>query len=554
MRAGAKAVVAAVAATVLGGAGYAAYAWVDDVGRSTRREAAPARTGPPTAPEVERAARDFLAAWSRGDVEEAAGLTDNAPAASAALTGYRDDAHVRKATFRQGAATGTEVPFTVTAEIAYKGHATTWTYPSKLGVVRGRTSGRALVDWRPAVLHPRLTAGETLTTGPALGSAVAVTDRAGKPLDATAYPSLAGILPELRKRFGEKAVDGRPRVEVRAERPGGGGGQGAAAGRESSAGQGSEKVLHVVAEGGKAVIRTTLDAAAQRAAEAAVAARNEASVVAVRPSTGEILAVADSGARRAGFNAALLGRTAPGSTMKIVTAALLLERGRARPDLPLPCPRYATYGKQFHNVERSENPGATFAQDFAASCNTAFVSLAGRIADDDLAAEARDVFGIGGEDWQTGVTTFDGRIPPDTGAGKAAAMIGQGTVQMNPLTMASIAATVRDGAFRQPHLVDPERFGLQQAHAARPLPPAVARQLRGMMRLTAVSGTGRAAMSGLGGDIGAKTGSAEIDGQPQPNGWFAAYRDDMAAAAVVPRGGHGGDAAGPVVAAVLRTG
>ncbi|MFI0739877.1 penicillin-binding transpeptidase domain-containing protein [Streptomyces sp. NPDC021100] len=545
MGTGAKAVVAVVAAAALGGAGYAAYALVDDVDRSTHREAAPVRTGPPTAPEVERAARDFLAAWSRGDVEEAAGLTDNAPAASAALTGYRDDAHIRKATFRQGAATGTEVPFTVTAEIAYKGRATTWTYPSKLGVVRGRTSGRAVVDWRPAVLHPRLTAGETLTTGPAQGSTVTVTDRAGKPLDARTYPSLAGVLPELRKRFGEKAVDGRPRVEVRAEGPGSGAGP---------AGQGAEKVLHVVADGGRAEIRTTLDAGAQRAAEAAVAARDEASVVAVRPSTGEILAVADTGARRAGFNAALLGRTAPGSTMKMVTAALLLERGKARPGLPLPCPQYVTYGKRFHNVERSENPGATFAQDFAASCNTAFVSLAGHIADGDLAAEARDVFGIGGEDWQTGVTTFDGRIPPDTGAGKAAAMIGQGTVQMNPLTMASVAATVRDGTFRQPHLVDPGRFGLQPARSARPLPTAVARELRGMMRLTAVSGTGRTAMSGLGGDIGAKTGSAEIDQQPRPNGWFAAYHDDMAAAAVVPRGGHGGDSAGPVVAAVLRAG
>ncbi|MBZ4323363.1 penicillin-binding transpeptidase domain-containing protein [Streptomyces huiliensis] len=540
MRTGARAAVAAVAAAVLGGAGYAAYALVDGVDGAAHPAAAPVRTGPPTASEVERTARDFLAAWSRGDVEGAAGLTDNAPGASAALTGYRDDAHVRKAVFEQGAATATEVPFTVTAEIAYKGRTSTWTYASKLGVVRGRTSGRAVVDWRPAVLHPRLTAGETLVTGPAPASAVKVTDRAGRPLDARTYPSLTPVLPELRRRFGEKAVDGRPRVEVRTA---------------SASGRGPDgRVLHVVAEGGPAEIRTTLDARAQRAAEAAVAARPEASVVAVRPSTGEILAVADTGARQAGFNAALLGRTAPGSTMKMVTAALLLERGRARADQPLPCPRYTTYGKRFHNVERSENPGATFAQDFAASCNTAFVSLAGRISDGDLAAEAREVFGIGGEDWQTGVTTFDGRVPPDTGAGKAAAMIGQGKVQMNPLTMASVAATVRDGSFRQPHLVDPKRFGLQQARSARSLSPAVAGELRRMMRLTAVSGTGRTAMSGLGGETGAKTGSAEIDGQPRPNGWFAGYRNDVAAAAVVPRGGHGGDSAGPVVAEVLRAG
>ncbi|MGK5640741.1 NTF2-like N-terminal transpeptidase domain-containing protein, partial [Streptomyces sp. URMC 126] len=229
MRTGARAVVAVVAATALGGAGYAAYALVDGVGRTTHRAAAPGVTGPPTASETERTARDFLAAWSRGDVEGAAGLTDNAPAASAALTGYRDDAHVRKVAFRQGAATGAEVPFTVTAEIAYKGRVSTWTYPSKLGVVRGRTSGRAVVDWRPAVLHPRLTAGQTLTTGPALASRVTVTDRTGRPLDARTYPSLTTVLPELRGRFGERAVGGRPRVEVRAEGPGAGAGAGVGA-------------------------------------------------------------------------------------------------------------------------------------------------------------------------------------------------------------------------------------------------------------------------------------------------------------------------------------
>ncbi|WP_171166735.1 penicillin-binding transpeptidase domain-containing protein [Streptomyces sp. I05A-00742] len=538
MGARAKAVVGVVAAAVLGGAGYAAYTLVDDVEGTTRREAAPAETGPPKASEVERTAKEFLAAWSRGNVDEAAALTDNTPAASAALTGYRDDAHVRKVTFGQGAATGSKVPFTVTAEVVHKEQTSTWTYASSLAVVRGRTSGRAVVDWQPTVLHPRLARGETLTTGPGPASRITVTDRDGKALDPKDHPSLTAVLPELRKRFGEKATGKRPHVEVRAEAPGA---------------QGDGKTLHVVSEGDKAELRTTLDARVQRAAEAAVAARPEASVVVLRPSTGEILAVADTGARKAGFNAALLGRTAPGSTMKVVTAAMLLERGKARANQPLPCPKYVTYGKQFHNLEDSENERATFAQDFAASCNTAFVSLAGRISDGDLAAESRDVFGIGG-DWQTGVTTFDGKVPADGGAGKAAAMIGQGQVQMNPLTMASVAATVRDGTFRQPHFVDPDKFGLRLARSSRSLPAPVADDLRAMMRLTAVSGTGRNAMAGLGGVVGAKTGSAEVDNQERPNGWFTGYRGDVAAAAVVPRGGHGGDSAGPVVAAVLRVG
>jgi cell division protein FtsI/penicillin-binding protein 2 len=74
------------------------------------------------------------------------------------------------------------------------------------------------------------------------------------------------------------------------------------------------------------------------------------------------------------------------------------------------------------------------------------------------------------------------------------------------------------------------------------------------MRVTATSGTAAEAMAGLSGDIGAKTGSAEVDGQKKPNGWFTAYRGDLAAAAVVPRGGHGGSSAGPMVAQLLRAG
>ncbi|GAA2935503.1 penicillin-binding transpeptidase domain-containing protein [Streptomyces thioluteus] len=538
MRTGAKVTVGVVTAALLGGAGFGAYRLVDDVGRNAHGEAGPERTGPPTADEVEDTARDFLAAWARGDAEGAAALTDNAQAASAALGGYREGAGVRKVTFRQGAAAGAKVPFTVTAEVAFKDRHSTWTYESSLGVVRGRTTGHAVVDWQPTVLHPGLAQGETLRTGPGKASGLKAVDRSGKELDPKQFPSLTAVLPELRKRFGEKA-GGREAVEVRAERPDG---------------TGPGRTLHVVDKGETATLRTTLDARAQRAAEDAVARRDEASVVALRPSTGEILAVADTGARRAGFNAALLGRTAPGSTMKVITAALLLEKGAARPDQPLPCPQYATYGKQFHNVEKSENPGASFAQDFAASCNTAFVSLAGKVTDADLGTEAREVFGLGMDNWQTGVTTFDGRVPDGGGAEKAAAMIGQGQVQMNPLNMASVAATVKDGTFRQPHLVDPEQAGLKLARAARPLPRPVADGLRRMMRLTALGGTGRTAMAGLGGDVGAKTGSAEVDGQDRPNGWFTAYRGDMAAAAVIPRGGHGGDSAGPVVAAVLRAG
>ncbi|GHF64323.1 penicillin-binding protein [Streptomyces mashuensis] len=534
MRRGAKIATGVVAATLVGAAGVGAYSLVDAVTDTGEAQAAPVRTGPPTADETERTARDFLAAWAGGDTARAAALTTDAGAAGTALAGYRETAHVEQVAFKRGTAEGAKVPFSVTAHVAYGDKRSTWTYDSALEVVRGRTTGKALVDWRPAVLHPKLTPGQTLRTGPSGTPQVAITDRDGREISESDYPSLTPLLPALRKRFAEKAGS-TPAIEVRAE-----GGTAPTAGRPP---------LHTVAPGKPGTLRTTIGAAAQRAAESAVSRHADASVVAVKASTGEILAVAN--AKRTEFNPALSGQTAPGSTLKIVTSALLLEQGKASPGKPLPCPKTATYGMTFHNVESSENPGATFAQDFAASCNTAFIGLAGQLSDDALATEARDVFGLGLE-WKAGVPTFDGSVPSDGGAGKAAAMIGQGRVQMNPLNMASVAATVRAGSFHQPYLVDPSVDGRTLARAARPLPPQVAGDLRAMMHRTAVSGTAAKAMSGLDGDTGAKTGSAEVDGQTAPNGWFTAYRDDVAAAAVVPGGGHGGDSAGPVVAAVLR--
>ncbi|MEV6671929.1 penicillin-binding transpeptidase domain-containing protein [Streptomyces sp. NPDC051162] len=538
MHKGAKVAIGVVAAAMAGAAGLGAYNVVNAVTDTSgsQAEAAPVKTGPPTDTEVDRTARDFLAAWESGDAHKAAALTDNVEAATTALTGYRETAHVEKVSFKQGAATGTKVPFSVTAEVVHGKQRDTWTYASSLGVVRGRSTGQALVDWQPTVVHPQLGRGESLTTEVSGAPQITAVDRDGATLDAKDYPSLASVLPELRKRYGVKA-GGEPAVEVRAVDP-------------ASPGK-APRTLYVVSKGKPAQLRTTIDAAAQRAAESAVDRQADASVVAVKPSTGEILAIANS--KKTEFNAALMGQTPPGSTMKIITSAMLLEQGKATPDKPVPCPKYATYGMRFHNVEESENPGATFAQDFAASCNTAFISFAGEVPDGALTAEAKDVFGLGLE-WKTGLPSYDGSVPADPDSGKAAAMIGQGRVQMSPLNMASVAATVRAGSFHQPYIVAPSLDDRGLARASRALPATVAQQLRSMMRLTAVSGTGRRAMSGLGDDIGAKTGSAEIDGRPKPNGWFAAYRGDVAAAAVVPQGGHGGDSAGPIVAAVLRAG
>ncbi|MEU0604029.1 penicillin-binding transpeptidase domain-containing protein, partial [Streptomyces sp. NPDC006393] len=210
----------------------------------------------------------------------------------------------------------------------------------------------------------------------------------------------------------------------------------------------------------------------------------------------------------------------------------------------------------FHNLKGLQpDEHASLSDSFSRSCNTAFVKLTDDLADrggsDALTREAQDRFGLGRDNWKSGIPSFDGSVPAVTGPDQAANMIGQGQVQMSPLNMASVTATAMTGRFRQPVLVSPQLDDRELA-TARGLPASTVAQLRQMMNRTATSGTAAVAMSGLRGRIGAKTGSAEVDGQAKSNSWFTGYRNDVAAAAMTQEGGHGGDAAGPIVAAVLR--
>ncbi|MER5885899.1 penicillin-binding transpeptidase domain-containing protein [Streptomyces sp. NPDC001941] len=498
------------------------------------------RTGPLSAAEVRSATDSFLEAWADGDVEEAADGTDRAGDAGAALRDYQERAHLAARDLRAGTPSGTKVPFTVKADFAYEGASAALAYDSSLTVVRRAGDGEPVVHWTPQVLHPMLGPGRQLAVRETGTAPVVALGRDGHPLDTRAFPSLVPVVEGLRQSFG-KTVGGRPGVELRVV---------ARSGANHGAEPARDAALLSVGAGAAAQVRTTLDARVQRAAEAEVAKRADASIVVLKPSTGEILAIANSGGK--GPDTAVEGRLAPGSTMKIVTGSLLLEKGLAGPDKPHPCPKTASYGGwEFHNVDDFEIGGSTFRRSFAASCNTAFITQAGRLADDELSRQARDVFGIG-EPWSVGVPAFTGTVPVEHAASKAAQLIGQAQVRMNPLTMASIISTARTGRFAQPFLVAPDVGHRTLATARRPLDANAQKQLRDLLHTTATAGSAAAAMSGLTGDVGAKTGSAEVIGQEKPNGWFAAWHGDVAAAAVMQRGGRGGTSAGLLVAAVLR--
>jgi cell division protein FtsI/penicillin-binding protein 2 len=308
--------------------------------------------------------------------------------------------------------------------------------------------------------------------------------------------------------------------------------------------------LHEFAPRPGAPIRTTLDQRAQVAAEKALRKTSHpAALVAIQPSTGEILAVANGPAASAGYNRAFVGRYPPGSTFKVVSTAALLATGLAA-DETVPCPQTAVFGgKRFENQNQFVLGAVPFRTDFARSCNTAFVSLADRLPGAALPDEAA-AFGLGG-DWQVGLPAFSGSVPkPATPVEVAASVIGQAKVEMSPLAMASVAATVQAGEFRQPTL-------LQDPAQQRYVPPAkvsaeAASELRGLMRAVVTQGSGRA-LAGVPGQPGAKTGTAEFgaDTPPRTHAWMIGFRGDMAFAALIEDGGSGGKDAGPVVAAFL---
>jgi cell division protein FtsI/penicillin-binding protein 2 len=298
-------------------------------------------------------------------------------------------------------------------------------------------------------------------------------------------------------------------------------------------------------------LETTLDLAAQDAAENAVAgATDVTAAVAVKASTGEILAAANAPGPTT-YNTAFIGRYAPGSTFKVVSAAALLGKGLVKPDMTVRCPDTTVVGgKSFKNYDPGIVSGeATFADAFAASCNTTFVSFADRISGAELASTSAE-FGLGSQ-WDIGLDGFSGLVPAHADlVTRAADLIGQGHVEASPLAMAMVAAAVDSGVSRTPTLLP----GVLPGNRLTELDPTTVTQLQQMMRRTVTSGTAiRVDLPGA--QVHAKTGTAEYadDGGTGTNAWMIGYRGDLAFAVLVENGASGAHDASPVVKALLES-
>jgi cell division protein FtsI/penicillin-binding protein 2 len=435
-----------------------------------------------------------------------------------------------------------------------------------------------------AMLAPTATFARALlgTVGPA--TAELVTKSAGR-IAATDTVGLSG----LQLRYDE-ALSGQPGVVV------------AAKGTDAG-GQPTSRTLFSRPPVPGANLTTTLDRQAQDAAEATLAGlAGAASLVAIRPSTGEIVAAANSPATN-GLPLATTGQAAPGSTFKIVTSLALLRAGLTL-DSPLPCTdTISVDGRVFKNYDNYPASGLgdiPMRTALANSCNTAFISQRDTVSQGDL-ADAAAALGVGVA-YDTGYSGFVGSIPRDaTQTEHGASMIGQGKVTASALSMAIVMATIVRGSTLLPRLVErpsvassgtsanstapgtatasaPRRVpGATGAGAtgaagptgaaagatasapaptappapAKPLTAAEAEALQTMLRGVVTQGSARAL---IGIADGAKTGTAEFDaaGTTKAHAWMIAFRGDLAVAVYVEEGVSGSKTAGPLVAAFLQ--
>ena len=298
-------------------------------------------------------------------------------------------------------------------------------------------------------------------------------------------------------------------------------------------------------------MHTSLDPRVQRAAERALATatRPNVAMVAMRASTGRVLAVVSDPLST--YDTALQGAYPPGSTFKVLTSTALFRRGLT-PGSPASCPATVTIdGESFHNAG-AEAPTPTLSDAFTESCNTAFIGLAtAHLSPSDFTATARS-YGLNRSP-KMGLPAFSANVPaPRSRTELAADAIGQGRVTFSPLGMAQVAAAIDSGVQRAPRLVTgaPDDHGPSSR-----LPAGVVTGLRAMMANVVASGT--AAGTGLPASTHAKTGTAEYgtgsESSLKIDGWLMGYDGDIAFAIVTQDtgGADGGPVDGPIVAKFL---
>jgi peptidoglycan glycosyltransferase len=348
---------------------------------------------------------------------------------------------------------------------------------------------------------------------------------------------------------------------------------------------------------------TTLDARAQQVAYAGLAGRPGA-VVALVPSTGAIKVFADSPSYNpnqvksaAGFKA-LLAQTkatpllnrvtqaqyAPGSTFKVVTAIAAIDSGRYTPNSVLSGKSpIVVSGQPLSNDSGTSYGRVSLSTALTQSINTVWAQVALGVGAPTL-QDYMNRLGFyntppidlpSGEVAESGVryNTRPGYLPVTGGADVGRVGIGEGGLEVTPLQMLMVAASVANGGrLMVPHLTKAivNADGQTLATVAPKLystvmKPSTAKEVGLMMENVVNDGTGtQAALNGIGISVAGKTGTAQDCAnlallRCQANQvWFIAYapvdHPKIAIAVTLEHqlNGFGGSIAAPIAKAVLE--
>jgi penicillin-binding protein 2 len=334
-------------------------------------------------------------------------------------------------------------------------------------------------------------------------------------------------------------------------------------------------------------VTLTLDLDLQKTAERALGNRRGA-VVALNAKTGEVLVLASSPSYKPDIftqrvtpeiwqrlqegdqpflNRALQGYP-PGSTFKIVTAAAGMQSGQFSPQSKIATSAFISLGGiQFWESTKRGYGVIGFRDALAKSSNTFFYRIGLTVGPEAIAqwgkalgAGTVGTLGLDGgnrgfiptpeekeeifaEPWYTGDTV--------------SMSIGQGLVQMTPLELAVMVATIGNGGKRvQPHLFASETNTPAMQPQPTGIDPAAIEAIRQGLIGAVEMGTARRLSDGSIPPTAGKTGTAENPG-PKPHALFVGYGpvDDpeIAIAVVVENAGYGGVAALPVAHEIYKT-
>ena len=357
-------------------------------------------------------------------------------------------------------------------------------------------------------------------------------------------------------------------------------------------------------------VALTIDPKVQQAAYQAMVSKGyTGSVVAIRPQTGEILALVsvpsydpnplashEGSAQRAAWNAlnpnspdsplinrAISSTYPPGSTFKLITTAAALEANMINPQSPVTAEPRITLPDSVTTLENYDGrrcgPGATVPFDtaFTKSCNGPFAQLADQVGADRMRGTAT-AFGMENPGQTIPMPVAESSVGElGDGASLAQSGIGQRDVRMTPLQNAMITATIANGGVpMSPHVVgqvqgqdlsvvdttEPDRL-------ARAVSGGTASTLTQLMVGSENGGTSGGKIPGV--QLASKTGTAEWGSNPKtnpPHTWYDVFGPvpdpQVAVSVIVEKGGNRGDdatgssVAGPVgravVAAALQQG